>query len=520
MKADKRLLRGGYILTDADLLPDAGFVRDGAVLIESGRVAAVDDFETLRAVYPEADVQGSQTDIVIPGLVDAHTHGRGMPVTALGVPDDHVDTFLVDYLTVPPLDTYLDTLFSSLRLLRSGVTAVVHSGLLRTPGEMRTELDDTIRAYRDCGMRVACTVPMQDVPGLVYRDEDSLIASLGEPLRSKIKEEMGSAGFTDARPAIEVFESALEDYVDDPNVRILAGPNGPDWASDDLWRRVADLAAEHDTGIQTHCAESAAQRDASISLHGEPPVKRLARLGVLGPRTSLAHGVWVDAEEQELLAERQTTICTLTSSNMRLAQGIAPVASMLEKGVPVAIGSDSFSLASDDDYLAEIRLTGIVHRMPRALNPSWFPRAPELLRMATANGAAAAGFAENIGRLVPSGPADIAVLDGTRLGGPYLSENTPVPEAIVAFAKHGHISDVYVAGELVLRDGRHLSIDADEIGERLAQAARRAPDPAFESFAAAIREMRPAVQIHYQDWKWEFLPDPDFLLNTARRGGK
>lgn len=514
--ADKCIVRGGYLLTNADLLPDAGFISDGAILVDGNEIKAAGSFEDLKSANPNAVVEGSAEAIVLPGLVNAHTHGRGLPVSALGVLDGHVDPFLVDYLTVPPLDAHLDTLYENLRLLRSGVTTVLHSGLLRTPGEMRKELDGAIRAYRDCGMRVSYAVPMQDVPGLVYRDEENLFDSLDEPLKSKIKNELGGAGFTDAGPAIEVFENASADYSEDPAVRIFAGPNGPDWASDDLWGRVVELTEKHETGIQSHCSESAAQRDASVSIHGIPPVARLERLGVLGPKTSLAHCVWVDEYEQELLAEHKTTVCTLTSSNMRLAQGVAPIASMLEKGVPVAIGTDSFSLASDDDYLAEIRLAGIVHRMPRDRGLSWFPRAPELLRMATTKGAAAAGFNNGVGKLVEGGPADIVILDRDTMVGPYLSENTPVPEAILAFASRASVSCVIIAGEPVYKDGRFLKIDAREITERLREVAMSKPDPAFESFADAVRDLRPAVENHYRNWKWGFSPKPDFKLNTSR----
>lgn len=513
----KTLVRGRSVLCDIEQSPDGGVLADGAVLVDGAFVVELGDFAILKAENPDAVVIGSDESIVIPGLVNAHTHGRGLPTVALGIPDGQVDPFLVDFMTTPPLDAYLDTIYANLRLLGSGVTTVVHSAMIRNPGHIPEEAQDTIRSYRDCGMKVAYAAPLQDIPGLIYRGETEFLDGLPEPLQTKIKAILmdPDAGYANPAPGLEAFKWALDAYKDDDAVRILAGPQGPEWATDDLWRQILDLCDQYDVGIHTHCSESAAQRDASYSVHGVAPVERLHRLGVLGPGTTLVHCVWTDPAEQALLAETGTNVVTNTSCNLRLSQGLAPIAQIHEQGINVALGTDSFTIAGDEDFLAEIRLANTVHRMPRGLGITSYPSNADTLAMATVNGAKVGQFNTGVGRLAAGGPADLVVLDGAALGGPFMAPGVPVADALIAYAQRGHVRKVMIDGLVVFDEGTYTTVDYEAVCRELAAVAAREPDTQFAEFSALIKQLLPHAEALYRDWDYGFTPSPAYVPNTG-----
>ena len=125
------LLRGRHVVSDPAALPDGGIIDDGGVLVSGRTIEAVGSFGELSRAHPDAEVIGSGSHLVIPGLVNAHDHGRGLAGNRLGVRDGYLEPWLFEYWRQHPLDCYLDTLYSVIRQLRSGVTTVLHLGYTR-----------------------------------------------------------------------------------------------------------------------------------------------------------------------------------------------------------------------------------------------------------------------------------------------------------------------------------------------------------------------------------------------------
>ena len=508
------IARGRYAVTQPEQLPSGGLIPDGAVLIQNGRVEAVGTYQALRRRHPDASTIGSDRHLLIPGLVNAHLHGRGLSPLQLGLKDDNLDDYIIGYMCLKPLDPYLDSLLNAARLIRSGVTCVQHSAIARDPNNMEQETLDVLRAYQDSGLRVSFASLFQDKAGLVYQDEQDFIESLPDDLGRKVCAMTG--GFSEAATegSFALISALLDKYQDDPLIRIAAGPAGIEYCTDALIKRVATFAKQQDIGMHMHCDETAKQRDASHQRFGKSSVEHLHQLGVLGPKTSLAHGTWLNQRDIEICAQTGAAICNNASCNLRLRAGIAPVSRMLSEGVPVAIGTDSFGLNNDEDFLQEIRLVANLHRLPSWPETTGCPNAYDVFRMATTHGAKAVFMEDAIGALEVGKQADLVLLDYDAMTAPYVAPGLHPVDCLVGLAKPQHVDLVMVAGKVLYHEGRLTSIDEEALLEGIRRAASAEAASEFEEFVKTMKQVRRHVADYYQAWQWQKPVNPCYTPNT------
>ena len=511
--APPKLLRGRYIVTDPSALPGGGLARDCALLVESGRIAEIGGWEMLRGRFPEAETFGSERHLVLPGFVNAHHHGRGVSGFALGIPDDFLERWLLDYWRMPPLDVYLDTLYADLRMIRSGVTTVIHSSYAREWGRIEAETQDALRAHADAGLRAAYAVGFEDRIRLVFGDEAGFLASLPPDLAQRARALVQPVDEAETERYFAFVSELKERSAGNPALRVLHGPSWHVWCSRRLLERIAEDAHEKGLGIHLHVLESPLERDHARQHYGTDCVSYLDAIGVRGKRVSFAHGTWLSEAEIERCAASGVSVCHNPSSNLRLRNGIAPVAHMIERGVNVALGMDSWGVNSDDDILSELRLAALLHRLPsrRRFGPG--PDAFDLLRMLTVSGARAATFDDGLGRLCPGSPADAVLLDFERMAEPWLDDSVHPVEAFVHLAGARHIDTVIAAGEPLLHEGRFTKVDEEAVARELAAVASAPPSPAFQSFSGTLSELRPHVARHYADWPVDEEARPFHLTN-------
>jgi 5-methylthioadenosine/S-adenosylhomocysteine deaminase len=501
-----KLIRGLYVVTDPTRLPSGGLVKDGAVAVEGDEVVAVGRHTDLRARYPEAEEFGSDRHLVMPGLVNTHHHGQGLSTIQMGLRDDLLELWLADYWAfMKPLDAYLDTLYGDLKLIRSGVTTVLHSGYTREPGNAREEAFASLKAHADAGVRVAFGIQARDQNSFAYEPDEVFMRGLPPELAGR------------ARAALAEFPPfSTEDYfrlVDDlfaacgsqPRVTLLLCPSGPQWCSDGLLRRLREVATSYGAGLHLHCLESPYQREFGRRCYGTSTVEHLHGLDFLGPEVSLAHAVWMTEREMEICAATGTSVCHNASSNLRLRCGVLPAALLLEKGVNVSIGMDGMGLSDDDDMLEELRLVARLHGLPRRLERLPCPTSADILRMATVNGARSTTIGPSIGTLVPGAKADVVLVDFDAVAGAYLDPTADVVDALVYRARGAHVDTVLIAGEVLLREGCFTRLDESKIVARLAENAAAAPTPRVARLLAVLDELRPYVHRLFSGW-----PEPDF----------
>ncbi len=244
--------------------------------------------------------------------------------------------------------------------------------------------------------------------------------------------------------------------------------------------------------MHTHTLETPFQREAARRLYGGSVVEHLHSHGLLGPRTSLVHGVWLSESDIGLLAATGTNVIHNPGANLRLSSGVAPVPALLEAGVNVALGTDGFTL-SQDDLLTEARLAYQLHRRPgrAATNPT--PRS--IMHAMTAGAAATTPFGDDIGGLKVDAAADLTLIDLGAATRPYMAPGVDPLEACLLRADGAHVMATVVAGEVVAENGKPSRMDMPALAEELRKSVHHRPREFSGAVAAAIRE-------HYQG-RWE-----------------
>ncbi len=513
------LVEGDAVLTD----PGAGTtLRDGAVLVDGGRIAAVGDAAALRAAHPAAERLGGPGRIVMPGLIDAHSHGRGLSPIQKGVPYDFLENAFLDWQTMVYLPNELCAALSAVRHLRMGCTAIHHTGWNdEGPGAL-AEARKAIAAYREAGIRLAYSPAVRNRNRFVP-DEAGFLASLPADLA----EFMRPALTYDARRIEEdyfaLFEALREEYEQGPGslCRILLGPSWAHGTTEPFLARVRDRAAAlGGLPIHIHTLQTPHQRAYGIKAFGRSLVAFLGDQGLLVPHLTLGHAVWLSEADIEALAAAGAGITHHASCNLHVRNGIAPVHFMLKAGVRVALGIDDKSLNDDDDPFQELRLAATLHRVAGFdLAADRVHPATTWLGVGTTAAATAIGHGGELGRLLPGQCADLVLLDTAELlNDPWTSPDLPLPELILLRGKGTQVRDVVVGGRVVMRDRVLTTIDEAALNREVrgfvARHRAAPPDPAR---VAALQALRP----HVHAWQAEILTHldvstPFYLLNGKR----
>ena len=508
-----KLVRARQVIADPELLPHDGVVEDGAVAIEGDRIAAVGPYDELRRRFADAEEIGSERHVAIPGLVNTHHHGWGLTTLQLGVLDDYLESWIIDIWQLKPVDAYLDCLWGDLRNIRSGVTTILHASYGRDWGAYEAEARAKLRAHEDSGIRVGFALHTLNQHTFVYQPDAEFLASLPGDLGERIRSSLAALKPAGPDDFFDLLDPLVEEYGGHSRIKIMACPVAPQWCSDDLLRKIRERATAYGTGIHLHCVESPYQREFGFASYGRSTVEHLHEIGLLGPDVSLGHAVWLTDRDMEICAETGTSVCHNPSSNLRLRVGILPAARLLEKGVNVSIGMDGTTLNDDEDMLQELRLVAKLHRLPRGLEYTRCPDSHDVLRMATANGARSVTMPDDIGKLEAGRKADVVLVDYDAVAGPYLDPRIHVVDTVLHRARGLDVDTVLIDGEVVLRDGRFVRVDADDVTRRLAESAAQPLDPAKERWHSCLRELRPHVARFYERWETPAY-DPVYSVNS------
>jgi cytosine/adenosine deaminase-related metal-dependent hydrolase len=293
------------------------------------------------------------------------------------------------------------------------------------------------------------------------------------------------------------MERLLKDFAAHPRIRLCYGPAGPQWVSDQLWKVIAQDAADKELGIHFHALESPAQRDAAKELYPDSVFRHLENLGAMTERTVVSHGVWVDESDMTILARNGVTVVRNPGCNIRMRNGIAPLARYLERGIRVAIGTDNCSMMDDEDLLSELRLAGHLAREPDWNGPPP-PNVDHLLAMATTSGAAAAQYAGQIGTLEPGMRADIAAFSLKRTREPWLDPDMPLMDAFLAKAQGSDARLTMVDGRILYQDGAYADPDLSDVEEMAVASARAARIPVDYANRERTHRLQKHLCEHYR----------------------
>ena len=508
------LTRGKYVICGVDDRGVPAIVEGGGVLQRDGTIVAVGKWEALTRENPGAEAVGGPEDVVFPGFVNAHHH-VGLTPLQLGSPDLPLELWINHRLGGRAVDWHLDALYSAFEMVESGITTVQHlHGRIPPPVDaIVAGAEETIRAYREIGMRVSYSYGIRDQNRLVYEDDNAFIARLPADLAGEVRAFLGRTA-VDLDGGMEVFEALHRRHAGSERVAIQLAPVNLHWCSDPALERIADTARRHRVPMHMHLVETAFQKEYGRRRGGSTALGHIDRLGLLGPDLTLGHGVWLTEDDIDRIAETGTCICHNCSSNLRLRSGVAPLNAFRKRGVTVALGLDEAGINDDRDMLQEMRLVLRQHRVP-GLDAADVPSVGEVFRMATEGGAMTTPFGARIGRLEAGRAADLVALPWKSVAYPFLDPATPVLDALVQRAK-APVDTVMVAGEVILRGGRFTRIDKDAALAELAARMAAPPGELERRNRAMAHGLLPHVRAFYEAYALDERARDPFYRPSSR----
>ena len=434
---------------------------------------------------------GDDRHIALPALVNAHDHGRGLRPLCHGAVDDMLEVWLLGLALQPPVDSYVTAALAFARSVQGGSGAVIHNHVPQDPARMQDEAETVARAAGDVGIRCAFTIPVMDRNAVVYGGPEAIRSAHAADDWEAI------SGWTRPfRPA----ESQLADVshvaeaCESETFKVHIGPVGPQWCEDATLERIAEMSAGTGRHVQMHLFETEIQRQWADTHYPGGLVRHLDRIGLLSPRLTVAHGVWLNPDECELLAERGVIVAVNTSSNLRLRSGIAPVPEFLKHGLRIAVGLDGMSLDDDEDSLRELRLLYRLHRgigLADGISPA------QLFTAATSNGYAAFDGSDGEGTLGPGRYADLMLLDYERMARDVIGDMCDETDLLLARMRAEHVDTMIVAGRTVVRDGVAVGVDVSALEREATDQARAAGDE-LTRIRPLLERHRQAVRAYYR----------------------
>jgi 5-methylthioadenosine/S-adenosylhomocysteine deaminase len=428
---------------------DRRILRDGAIAVKDGRIAAVAKTAEIARVYAaETEIDGRQM-VATPGFIDCHLHSSFQ--LSRGLADEaNAQVFLFERMypyeaALEGEDVHVAATLAASELLRHGVTCFVD------PGNYHPE--SSVSGALSTGIRM-----------LVSRSSFDLTKSVLGILPERMMET--------TEVALERAEAVLQTYAHgkDPRLSATASFRGLNNASDDLILGLKSLADKYGTLLQTHACFSYSTHDSSLARCGLAEIERMEKLGVLDERMLVVHSGWLEPQEVELLARRKPSLVCAPSSSLHNGYGnfvVGKLPELIAFGVNVTLGSDHAS-SGIVDMVQEMRAACCGYKETR-LNPRVMP--PETaLEMATINGARVTPWADRLGSIETGKDADIVLFDTRR------PEWQPVinPVSNLVYSATGDsVRLVFVGGEQVVRDGRLTRIDDEGLYREVPKALER-----------------------------------------------
>jgi cytosine/adenosine deaminase-related metal-dependent hydrolase len=489
------ILAADYVLTGPD--PDL-LLPDQAVLVEDGRIVAVDLLTELLQRAPDADVERLDDCLLMPGFVNAHQHGRSLGTLQLGYADDILESWIALRRRRGSPDPYALALMAACDMLARGVTTAIHANTSYGSGNYEGELRAALRGYDEAGLRVVMCVGAQDRALVVYPEEQTagFLAGLSPELSAALSGPQPHPYAGDLAATIRLMERLRSDYEGHPRISFCYGPAGPQWVTDEMLAGLARDAEKKGIGIHMHALESRAQSITCERLFPGGTMRHLDRLGALSSRVSIAHGVWMSPTDIEIAAERGATVVRNPGSNLRLRNGIAPLGDFLRQGLRVAIGTDNTALAGDEDLLGELRLAAALARADR-WDVEDRPTTADQLAMLTVNGAVAAQLDFVIGQIQVGACADLVALALTEARRPYCDPAVPLLDLVLARATGRDVRLTMVDGTIVYRGGELQFVDRAEIEAAARATAEASREPADPALAELMPELQAQLRRHY-----------------------
>ena len=451
-----------------------GYIEHQDILICDHRIAAV---QSTGAIANSDRVIDGQGLLALPGLINSHTHSPENILRAT-VEQLHLELWLVKQFAhranFPLRLIYLITLAGTAEMIRSGTTAVLDHFWMAQSLTLEG-LDAAMHAYSESGMRVG-VAPLVEDQNLILE-----YASRAEPRLELLEEDPENRAVSS--DLLVLLQDFFERWHLKENGRLkcLPGPGGPQWCSRHLLQGCLELAQQFNTGFHLHLAETCLQSKVCLSIYGRPAILELEEMGILGPNTSIAHGVWISDDEISSLARTDTTIVHNPVSNLRLGSGIAPIPQMLARGVDVALGTDGAASNDNQNMFTAMKLMGLLHSPAIWETNAWLS-ARQVIESSTLSGAKVLGYPNNLGRISKDYLADLVLLD---LAQSFWTPATDAMQYLVFCETGSSIKYVIIDGKVILDNGTLATVPEKDVHQELKEQV----DSYFKNYPQSSKKL-------------------------------
>ncbi|MGB5156884.1 amidohydrolase family protein [Desulfobacterium sp. N47] len=429
------IIHNGIIVT---VNKDFEIIKDGIVFINDGKIEEVSS-KPKDFVFPQAkEIIDAAGGIIMPGLVNTHTH---LPMTILrGIGDD--------LLLSEWLNNYI------------------------FPLEAKYMNPETVRIASCLGcaeMLLSGTTTCCDG---YFHEEEVAQAVLESKMRAVLGQgviDFPAPGIPDPAQNIKTAARYVEKW---QNISSLIKPSifchSPYTCSENTLKKAKQIASSNNILFQIHAAETKDEFDTIMLKHSVSPLKYIEQTGILDENTLLVHAVWIDGKDIKIISNHNSKVSHNPQSNMKLASGISPVPQLLKEKITVGLGTDSCASNNDPDMFKEMDVAAKLHKV-NTYDPTVMD-AKTVVQMATIKGAEAIGLGNETGSIEKGKQADIIIIDTDSFH--LIPMYNPVSH-IVYSATGSDVRDVIVAGKPVVRDKKLLTMNTEEIIDRINHLACR-----------------------------------------------
>ncbi len=438
-KSIDRLLTNAIVLTMDE---DFHQYEPGAVAVDGDSIVAAGPENELIKQYSAKETVDCGGKVLMPGLVNAHTHAA---MTLLrGLADDlRLDVWLLGFMMpverefVSPEFVHLGTSLACIEFIRSGVTCFA---------DMYYFEEEAAKATAEIGMRALCSQTVLKFPS---PDADSY------------------------EQALEASQDFIQRWKGHPLIVPSVAPHAPYTCTEDILQATAEIASTNGVPLHTHLAETLIEVENSQEEHGMTVIPYVEEHNLFSAKVLAAHCVHVDIGEIHTLHKHGAGVAHNPSSNLKLASGFAPITEMLEHNLDVGIGTDGPASNNDLDMFEEVRLAALVAKGSTG-DPTTVP-AKTALAMATRIGAKALHMGDITGSLEPGKRADLILVDISPLHNAPRFRRDPegVYAQLVYASKASDVTDVMVNGQWLMREQELLTVTEEDLLQRASDYAKQ-----------------------------------------------
>ncbi len=428
------------------------------VLVEGDRIAAV------RAVPDPLGarvVEGGGRHLLVPGLINAHFHStanhlkgsvRSLPLELFMLYESPAEPAL----TPTPREAYLRTMLGAIEMLQRGITCVQDDAFMMPFPEPEI-IDAVASAYRDSGIRAFMAL---DQPELPEAEKLPFVGELDEAVRKVLTAPAPAPSWQ----LLEMYQHLIETWhgAADDRIRAAVSISAPQRVSLEYFAALDDLAERHGLPLYAHMLETKVQRTLMTEqprFDGRSVVGYTARAGLLKPHTNVIHAVWVDDADLDAIAAAGATVVHNPVSNLRLGSGVAPWRSFLERGIPVALGTDEAICDDTINVWTVAKTAGLIHNISGLDSDEW-PTPAEILDALWPGGARAVRREDDLGVIAPGMLADLALVDLHTVAFTPLND---LREQLVHCEDGRGVVLTMVGGSVVAENGQVTTVDEEAI---------------------------------------------------------